>query len=40
MRKSSPKRKSVTWSKIHELGSSDDELDIAYAEIIATAMDL
>lgn len=39
MRKSSPKRKSATWFKIHELGSSDDELDVAYAEIIATAMD-
>ncbi|MEB9982047.1 helix-turn-helix transcriptional regulator, partial [Bacillus cereus] len=28
-----------TWRKIHELGNSDDEMDIAYAEILATAMD-
>ena len=33
------RRYGSTWRKIHELGSSDDELDVAYAEIIATAMD-
>uniref|UniRef100_UPI000617DC3B hypothetical protein n=1 Tax=Domibacillus indicus TaxID=1437523 RepID=UPI000617DC3B len=39
-RRSSPRRYSTTWKKIHELGSSDEELDVAYAEIIATAMDV
>lgn len=38
-RKSSPRREKVTWRKIHELGTSDDELDVAYVEMIATAMD-
>lgn len=33
------KRNFSTWRKIHKLGKSDDELDIAYAEMIATAMD-
>lgn len=33
------KRTNSTWIKIYELGQSDDELDVAYAEIIATAMD-
>ncbi|GKV67465.1 MULTISPECIES: helix-turn-helix domain-containing protein [unclassified Sporosarcina] len=32
------RRYGSTWRKIHELGSSDDELDIAYAEILATAV--
>lgn len=35
-----PRRYGSTWRKIHELGASDDELDVAYAEIIATAMDV
>lgn len=33
------RRNVSTWRKIHELGNSDDEMDIAYAEILATAMD-
>lgn len=33
------RRNFSTWRKIHKLGQSDDELEIAYAEIIATAMD-
>jgi ribosome-binding protein aMBF1 (putative translation factor) len=33
------RRNVSTWRKIHELGTSDDELDFAYAEILATAMD-
>lgn len=33
------RRNISTWRKIHKLGTSDDELDFAYAEIIATAMD-
>lgn len=33
------KRNVSTWRKLHQLGQSDDELDVAYAEIIATAMD-
>ncbi len=33
------RRYGSTWRKIHKLGSSDDELDIAYAEILATAVD-
>lgn len=37
-RKSSPRRETATWHKIHELGASDDELEVAYVEMIATAM--
>lgn len=33
------RRNVSTWRKIHELGNSDDEMDLAYAEILATAMD-
>ncbi|MBZ8135520.1 XRE family transcriptional regulator [Afifella sp. IM 167] len=34
------RRYSTTWKKIYELGASDDELDHAYAEMIATAIDV
>lgn len=33
-----PRMYPSTWKKIYELGSSEDELDQAYGEMIATAM--
>ena len=39
MSKGKPRHYSSTWHKFVELGSSDDELDRAYGEILATAID-
>lgn len=37
---SGPRVYPSTWKKIYELGSSNDELDHAYGEMIATAIAL
>lgn len=39
MNKRNPRFQHDTWIKLFELGRSDDELDVAYARVVATIID-